>query len=399
MVKMRVRFTECLLVIGAISVAYLAAEAAFSLVGLCYVPLRLHQYLPQDVRIFAQSSKTGVVPRDPVLLLGDSYAQGLGDWLFRADANRNGPFHSAHVIKTLSGRDVVTLGASGAGSPEAMAAFPAVAYASSKRAWYLRLPAPHVVIAYFYEGNDLDDNMRFLARQVADVDAVDINKRIDRAIAAYPSVFLVHPHWWRHFPLLLFSKHLLQRFLAEQIAAQSAVELEPGSVATTTTTDQPNIVEVAGQAIDFPPNLQSPGMHLTELELERATVVYERSLAFLRDLLPNTPVLVAYLPSPLSTYRLLSPMVSVQLYFDNRDTRYPKARVAEYSDTVCHLIRAATVGQNAGFLDLRPAFRAAAARDVLHGPVDFKHYNQKGMKLLGQIVAQRIDSPLIQDPC
>jgi hypothetical protein len=108
-----------------------------SLVGLRYIPLRLHGDLPEDVGVFAQSSKSGVVPRDPVLLLGDSYAQGEGDWVLEADPNRNGPFHSAHVINRLIGRDVVTLGVAGAGSAEGIAAIPAMAYADSKDAWYL----------------------------------------------------------------------------------------------------------------------------------------------------------------------------------------------------------------------------------------------------------------------
>ena len=131
---MRVRLLESLLVIGSIGVTYVAAEAAFAFVGLRYIPLRLQAYLPEDIRVFAQSSKAGVLPRDPVLLLGDSYAQGYGDWLLESDPNRNGPFHSAHVIQRLSGRDVVALGESGAGSAEAMAAFPAIAYADASRA-------------------------------------------------------------------------------------------------------------------------------------------------------------------------------------------------------------------------------------------------------------------------
>jgi len=73
----RIRISECILAISATAAAYLAAEAAFSLVGLRYVPLRLHLHLPEDVRVFAQSPKTGVVPHDPVLLLGDSYATAM----------------------------------------------------------------------------------------------------------------------------------------------------------------------------------------------------------------------------------------------------------------------------------------------------------------------------------
>src|SRR5262249_29182796 len=184
---------------------YLGAEASFSFVGLRYVPLRLHADLPADIRVFAQSSKSGVLPRDPVLLLGDSYAQGYGDWLLEADPDRNGPFHSGHIIHKRSGREVIRWGQSGAGSAEAMAALPAMAYARTKDAWYLRLPKPHVAIVYFYEGNDLNDDMAFLERRVEKSDGGDLVDRIDRAIAAYPSALLVDTNSLPHFPLLRFS--------------------------------------------------------------------------------------------------------------------------------------------------------------------------------------------------
>jgi hypothetical protein len=395
--SVRFRFTECLLAISAIVVTFLGAEAAFSLVGLRSVPLRLQEYLPEDVRVFAQSSKTDVVPRDPVLLLGDSYAQGFGDWLLEADPNRNGPFHSAHVINRLTGRDVITLGVSGAGSAEGMAAFPAIAYAYTKHAWYLRLPSPHVAVVYFYEGNDLNDNMRFLAHRVERPDAADVVGQIDRSINAYPSTFPVHTDWRLHFPLLRFSYRMARHIFAELTSAEST-RLEPNDVAATQS-DQPNIVEVAGHAIELPANLQSPAMELTRPELARAALVYERSLVFLRKLLPGTPVLVVYLPSPLSTYRLLAPEVSIQRYLIDRATRYPKERVAEYSNAICLLIRAATIGQGAGFLDLRSAIRTASARDILHDPREFKHFNRKGMEVLGQMVAARINEPLAEESC
>jgi hypothetical protein len=40
-----------------------------------------------------------------------------------------------------------------------MAAFPAIAYD-------VRLPPPHIAVVYFYEGNDLNNNMNFLAPRV-----------------------------------------------------------------------------------------------------------------------------------------------------------------------------------------------------------------------------------------
>jgi hypothetical protein len=66
---------------------------------------------------------------------------------------------------------------------------------------------------------------------------------------------------------------------------------------------------------------------------------------------------------------------------------------------MCQLIRAATISQGAGFLDLRPVIRAGTAHDVLHGRRDFKHFNRKGYEILGKAVAGRLDSPLSTPPC
>ena len=61
--------------------------------------------------------------------------------------------------------------------------------------------------------------------------------------------------------------------------------------------------------------------------------------------------------------------------------------------------RAAALAQGGGFVDLRPAIRIASAREMLHGPRDFQHFNRRGMEVLGQTVAERIDWPLAQGPC
>lgn len=392
---MRFRLAECLLVIVSAGLTYLAAEAAFTLVGLRYVPLRLQGQLPEDIRLFAQSSKAAVVPRNAVLLFGDSYAQGYGDWLLETNPNHNGPFHSAHVIQQLSGRDVVALGVSGAGSAEGMAGFPAIAYAQADQSWYLRLPKPSVAVVYFYEGNDLNNNMIFLEHRVTNPDASRLVEQIDRSLAAYPPALSADTGRGLHFPLYRFLVRMVEQAWAEATGtAQVSLPEEP-----TIPSDLSNAVEIAGKAAELPGHLQSPALELTRGELERATLVYDRSLVFLQKLLPGTPVLVVYLPSPLSSYRLLGAEVSSQQYVPDSAARYPRQRVAEYSDAICQLIRTATINHGAGFLDLLPAIRAASASALVHGPRDFKHFNRKGMEVLGQAVAERIDRPLIEGAC
>jgi hypothetical protein len=336
-----------------------------------------------------------VLCRAPIVLLGDSYAQGYGDWLLEADPNRNGRFHSGHIIHDLTGRDVITFGQSGAGSAEGMAALPAVAFARAASAWYLRLPPPSVAVIYFYEGNDLNNNLSFLKTRVAPEAAAAI-ARIDDAIAGYPAVLDRHAGSKLDFPLLRFLSRLALRLFAEMRGAPLA---EIPDQTPPLGSGQPNLVRVAEKAVALPANLQSPALELSEEERNEAAVVFERSLAFLRRLFPDPPVLVVYVPSPLSSYELIGPEVSVQTYMVERPSRYPKERVSASSDAICKMIRAGSIGQGAGFLDARIALRSTSGKELVHGPRDFKHFNRAGMSTLGRIVAEQVGQPLTQGVC
>ena len=128
--------------------------------------LAYHEYLPNDVRILAQSSKYGLVPRNHVALLGDSYGAGRGDWYFKAidlDPFGNPPFHSANVIHELTGFDVVSFAQPGTGSFDGIVYNP-IKYYEMLRSRGFSLSPPSRIIIYFYEGNDIEDNLTFSGR-------------------------------------------------------------------------------------------------------------------------------------------------------------------------------------------------------------------------------------------
>ena len=55
--------------------------------------------------------------------LGDSYAEGLGDW--KAQRKRiDEPFHSADIIHQITGRSILSFGHSAAGSAEGLVKLP-----------------------------------------------------------------------------------------------------------------------------------------------------------------------------------------------------------------------------------------------------------------------------------
>jgi len=56
----------------------------------------------------------------------------------------------------------------------------------------------------------------------------------------------------------------------------------------------------------------------------------------------------------------------------------PVGDIEAASQRTCEQIRDLTMAQGVRFLDLRPALRAAAANELIHGPRDWNHRNDAG---------------------
>ncbi len=85
-----------------------------------HVAKDLRAYVPDRAEIYLQNAKAALRPRDYIALIGDSHAQGAGDWLWSVGYENDRPYHSANVIHDLAGKDVITFGRGGAGSAEAL---------------------------------------------------------------------------------------------------------------------------------------------------------------------------------------------------------------------------------------------------------------------------------------
>jgi len=94
---------NALLVTISILVTYAVAELIFFRLVLPYMSLNLLPHLPDRAAFFLQSSKTEYVPRDYIALIGDSNAQGMGDWLLKTAGDLAKPHHSADVLHQVLG--------------------------------------------------------------------------------------------------------------------------------------------------------------------------------------------------------------------------------------------------------------------------------------------------------
>lgn len=426
--RLKIGLANAALVIVALAITYFVSEYVFFRHVLPHVTKDLRAYVPDRAEVYLQNAKAGYSPHDYITLIGDSYAQGAGDWLWSIGFSNDKPYHSANVIHDLSGKDVITLGRGGAGSPEAMALRVSRVLGEADCYIFPPLEQPRRFFIYFYEGNDIYDNSRAVRRALkrggpdlrANLDWVleydygaqgRCYAQLSEMMGSMASFLAVDTMM----KVRQYVTHLLVKPAAAQrqavagapsaAAVPSAAGTPDAPSASTAAHDKsppaPNSVLVAGAAVRAP-ELQIPPANLSERQLDEGVLVFDRSLAWFRRHFPNTPTTVVYIPSPAAVYRHAGASVTAKDFGHHfrpdpgadgaapQGPSFPVTEVYASSQRLCEKIRAASLQQGASFIDLRPTFRQAGARQAIHGPTDWNHPNEAGYRLLGAIVAKHL---------
>jgi hypothetical protein len=365
------------LIIASVLLTYFLLEFAFFRLFLPTMPLRLRPHLPDIADVLTQNSKSAFVPHHYIALLGDSYAEGLGDWLWQTKGNRSKPFASANVIHELTGRDVVSFGKGGAGSAEGIVERPAGVFSGASCYLFPAIRAPSQMFIYYYEGNDVEDNINFeikVQKLYGRVDSHTIDRYLTTQYAA------ANP-WNCQFALLDTAGRMLQ-FLYEYYVSGVNISYCAAKLGGLLT----NRLLVGGRTV-VAPALQGPAEDTSDRYIRFATAVLDRSLNWLRHRFAGVPTTVVYVPAPLSVYHFAGDEVS---YCVNTFGTASVARTERNSDFISDLVRQGATNQGFGFLDARPALRAAAATTVIHGPKDWDHLNEAGYRALGALIAAHV---------
>jgi hypothetical protein len=308
--------------------------------------------------------------------------------------------------------DVISFGASGSGSVRGIVTRPVGLLAYIRHYLAQGMHDPDVALIYFYEGNDLNENVNYFSSSFPFLFPSDqqfssevYQKYLQQfAVEKNISYYLsLHDDWLRHFPFLHFVTVQTRALLG--LPQESKVV--PGFAKNLGKTWVPPVVQpvfpgavnrawMGGEIVSLPDQLQGPPMDLSELEEKQAWFAFEQSLVFIRRAMPETRFVLVYVPSVILCYSIASETVSRQPY-DRSLGEFSRSRLqAKNLEMLGHFSR---VGADNGMvvIDTTPQLQEAARRMPLHGPHDWNHFNQQGYESFSAAIVAGL-APILATP-
>ena len=365
------------------------------------LPLRLYGSIDKNLRILAQSSKKSLLPNEYIAITGDSYAIGVGDWLaeVRKKSFLGSPDYSpAHMLYKKTGIDVVSFGQGGVGSfrgiwKETITQF---LYINSIKDYHLS--PPKYLLVFFYEGNDIYNNFALVTEFQSTEKEIE-----DKTKLARFDDFLNVKHkevqsgnyersFWKN---MLFTRSILNGIsnLVEEWAASNKYQKVYFSYPKTPI----NVALIDEKKVPLPMHLQAPPvLYLNEFEkkegltdktLEEGVYVFKKSLAQLVAFFPKSEIKIVYIPSPLSSYTIISPIVSYRGWMQINN--FIEATVIKKRHMeLCKTIQSITLAHNISFINTTKSLKEAGSKEFIHGPIDWDHFNKRGYEALSTDIAE-----------
>jgi len=379
-----------------------------------YLSHGAYPFLGEGVSFALQRTKKSVMPENYVAIVGDSYAQGLGDEYYEGNHTASAEYGSAPFLYKALKQDVISFGTAGNSSISAMVTQPVLAQKFFNKSWRTSLEAPEKILVYFYEGNDFSDNIEYFRYTKKRV-VFDQNKSLEpgyfehyihkAAIDTHPwNQKIENMQWYDQLYLAKFVGKAAPILVAslfisggETAESEQSVHDSPlnikgrfGWKAPGTT----NQVFVKGVVTHIPDKLQVPSsLSLNEDEKKLSLQAYQESLRWMKKFYPESAITVIYLPSVISTYHLASAEVYGQHFRKEEGGRFSAEAVRQQSDWGEQNIRALTEAEGVDFIDARPVMLEASKTKLLHGPHDWNHLNREGYRALAEAILQEIHSP------
>ena len=358
------------------------------------LPLPFYLGLGKDYKILGQYHKKSVIPVDYIAIVGDSHALGSGDWYLQVVKKHKltqGDYHSAHILYNKTGRDVLSFGALGSGSLRGLVLKPISYFKHVNLLRDFELKQPKEILVYFFEGNDLSDNLIDIHNHYRDnYDMARIYDHEYFKTFIEKEILSTDPIYRGEVP---YKNWLFSRFLVESVGDNIYNEIKPGikkfkqvspNFSGKVSPTNSDIAKVGGKELPIPHSTQQPALNLNEEQTRQSIYVFEQSLKYMTGFFNKSKVTIVYIPSPISVYKWASPTITIVGGTVTPVGVTPVVRVYQRSDEIFEQIKTIAEKYNHPLIDTRPLLRATALKEPVHGPRDWYHPNKKGYEAIAQ---------------
>lgn len=372
------------------------------------LPLSIHKELGR-LQLYAQSSKQGVRPKNYIMIIGDSYAEGLGDWLMKVVGQGNPDYNAAHIIHNLTEKDVISIGVRG-GHPTFNVANTSRAFRGSNLYLGLKLSDPTDVLIYFFEGNDINDELFNINFGLPDdfdksrlFDRSQIRLYINQLSKSGEQAAERRWHVLRNAHMFDTSTKLVKlawkniRSSNKNLLASTDPIFATGRSYKQDWTRYQNakshFISKTGP-LPYPPESVEPFAFHSSEDIRIVSLFFEETVRHYRIKFPKSKLWVIYIPSPIMTYRIVENNVALRDRIRTKGnevagkpTEFSRRQLIDKSNEICGSIYRASVNAGAKFIDARARLLEKTLEfGYLHGPNDASHFNERGYRSLAEII-------------
>lgn len=320
---------------------------------------------PRSIAAF-QYTKKHRLPQDYVAIFGDSYAFGQGDGLYRLQTEYRPDFNVPQFIHRDMGVDVVSFGIPSSGSLASYVKNPDSLFNYLDQSYFSSFQKPSYIVLYFYEGNDIEENVVESAEgfQSKDIESnssvtsifIDMQRMINFIMHSVMFIFNIDNNYDGF------------KMLNDNIAPEGKI----------------NRAWINGKNVAISDGLQGPSMLLEEEDVRIGFDILERSVSYVKTRYPDVPVILVDIPSPATVYQFSSDEIDLWdlLGISEGASRRPASGIRPRSNRFCRLAMDIADRQSVAFHDARAGIVDHGKTTLLHGPVDWHHFNLQGYQML-----------------
>jgi hypothetical protein len=154
---------------------------------------------------------------------------------------------------------------------------------------------------------------------------------------------------------------------------------------------------VNGEKIGLPISLHAPPqfgltefqkkLGLTDQLIELSMYVFNDSVTRLASFFPQAKINIIYVPSPISSYKIVSSHIHSRGYMQDVDVIETKVVEVKHIK-LCKTIKRFAEFNQFSFVNTTKSLRHATLSDIIHGPVDWDHFNKRGYQVLSDNIAE-----------